>query len=345
MLAAGLAGLLTLGGGCGAREATTLPMRDWVSGSFTNLFTEGSFIRSHFDDSGHLTYLIGQRKQHPPTATGVWVIGGSSVRECMQDPADLQRALAADGAGPTAVTILGSSFQTFAQALAMIDNIPAGKNIIMLGVHHTSFAFGLGAAVRQLWGNDLLMQSPSLRRFVAEAQGGSPSDDIAKGVAAYVKDYEARRDCAFSPSAPPLRYSYHRYNQGRVEDDATKRTDVQSWLTGRGRAGGVFFTNIGEATAMLAACLARAKERGFTVVVMETPLNAAIVGHSFDRYQAIYRPACRSLARRYGDTYVDVNRTAGLVDSDFHDLNHLVESGRTKWTQALADALAPLVPH
>ena len=76
---------------------------------------------------------------------------------------------------------------------------------------------------------------------------------------------------------------------------------------------------------------------------MEAPADEAVIGDSFDRYRSVYVPACQTIASDHGGLYVDLNPSAGLVNADFRDLTHLVGAGRTKWTAALAAALAPVV--
>jgi hypothetical protein len=66
-------------------------------------------------------------------------------------------------------------------------------------------------------------------------------------------------------------------------------------------------------------------------VLVETPRDMAAVGKSWNTVFGKYHRGCRTLSRIYRVPYLDFVRAAHLVDSDFADLYHLVESGRPKF--------------
>ena len=79
------------------------------------------------------------------------------------------------------------------------------------------------------------------------------------------------------------------------------------------------------------------------MVLEELPENREIVGDAFDALQGRLPAARRRSRRRKGAFYVDFVDDLGLVNEDFRDLTHLVESGRAKWTEGLAEALCPAI--
>jgi hypothetical protein len=86
-----------------------------------------------------------------------------------------------------------------------------------------------------------------------------------------------------------------------------------------------------------------ARQRGFTVVLLEETENTAVVGHAFDRFKRVYRPLVRAIAARYGVPYLNLQAKLRLPNADFWDYIHAVEPGRVIWQRVLAAALAPTV--
>jgi len=314
----------------------------FVSGGFTRTTSEARFLRGPCDDTGHITYRIGALKQDPPKGNVVWMVGGSTMRECIETPGSLQRAIAARSGGPSKVIVLGSCEQHFSQTLAIIDNLPPGKGVVVIGVHHTPFSAGKASVRRQLKGLDLPLLSAALHNVALSWNPKAPPATIIPGILDYVRIYDQKRGAPAFTGAP-LTYNIHRYDQGVEWTHHEKFARVGLWVHGRGRAGGPFFHNFAMNARILEECVKLARARGFQVLLVESSQNDDIIGHAWDRYRSMYRALCARLAAKYGAHFVNPNTSAGLVDGDFHDLLHLVPSGRAKWTPVLAAALAPLV--
>ena len=78
------------------------------------------------------------------------------------------------------------------------------------------------------------------------------------------------------------------------------------------------------------------QRRGYHPVLLEMPRDMAVIGHAFDAATGQYQAGARQLARKYGIPYVDFIDKAHFVDSDFYDVDHLVEPGRPKFQSLLA---------
>jgi hypothetical protein len=359
-LVAASAGVLAVTSGCssGAATASNQPspartqasirpvsagrIADIVSGSFTTKTPEPAFLRMPRDDSGHVSYKVGTLKIRHPQALPVYLLGGSNVRECIETPASLQKALQAAAGVPTTVVDLGSSDQTPGETMAVIDNLPAGRGVVAIAVNHSRFAYAPAVIEHQIQGFTLLMKSTALWRFTLNAEGLAPRNSISSGVAAYLADWRKRNAATLAAGKKPWHvYQPHRYTSALSL--AAKRALVTKWLTGKGKAGGAFSRYHAFDAKVLQATVKLAVSRGFSVVLMQAPANLAVMSHKFEPYTKVYVPACESIAAAGGGIYIDVNAAARFVDSDFHDLTHLLTSGRTKWTAALATALAPVV--
>ncbi len=314
------------------------------SGAFTTHIGEPAFLRYIRDDAGHVSYEIGVLKVSPPARVPVYLVGGSNVREMIQTPADLQKAISAGCGVNTKVVDFGSTNQNFGETMAVVNNLPKGHGVVVIAVNHTRFSYTPAQATAQIQGTTLLMRSPALRDFIVALRGAAPADTIAPGLKTYKADWKRANAGVLAAGRTPHNvYLAHRYHQGYLWSDAKKRSRVQLWLNGRGAPGAEFDDRHGFNGKLLQAIADTAVARGFTVVLMEASADNVIIKHSFDRYRDVYVPVCTSIAAGVGGLYVDLNPSLGLVNTDFHDLTHLVESGRTKWTTGLAAALAPVV--
>jgi hypothetical protein len=135
-------------------------------------------------------------------------------------------------------------------------------------------------------------------------------------------------------------YELHRYSAETRRSDRQKERLVEVWNT---RRRPVFEENLGDNLQLLEALLERARERGVRVVLLELPLNTAIVRHRFDDSRRRYQEPVAALGREYGAPYIDLNRSVAIPSADFQDLSHLIANGRVIWQHALAKELVPLL--
>jgi hypothetical protein len=105
------------------------------------------------------------------------------------------------------------------------------------------------------------------------------------------------------------------------------------WVAGRYP---VFKERYRENAAELERLLSVCRRRGFSVVLVELPVNESVIGHAWDAARLRYRRDAKRAARAAGVRYVDLAGASGLQSSDFADLNHLVDSGRVKYQHGLS---------
>lgn len=310
-----------------------------LDGRLVTTVSQGRFLISGCDDSDRNSYQIAYLKHNPPGLPMVYVLGGSSVRECFQTPEGLADAVSKRAGRRVGVRKIAGSMQKLAVQLAVIDNLPPAQGgVVVIGVHQIAFICGPGAARAQLNGVGLLAQSPTLQTFTNARLGLDLDNSIQGGLRQYLDRYLEKRGVqAFK--APWIAYCPHRYGPNSVISDAAKRAGITHWLTGNGRPGGPFFTNFEFSAALLEECVKLARSKGFEVVLMEDPQDISIVGHAFDKYKDMFRPVCRYLRDTYGAYYINLNGKCGLLNRDFRDLFHLIPAGRAKWMPKLADQL------
>lgn len=316
----------------------------FTSGFFTRV-PEARFLRTRRDDWGHVTYEVGRLKRQPPAKLPVYLIGGSNVREQIQTADTLEAAILAHCGAEVKVVDLGSTNQHFGESLAIVENLPEGPGVVVVGVNQTRFAYAPDVVGVQVKGRELLLRSPALRRFVADNGGpGAYQYTILPGIFNYLSGWiQKNQDALRSGGLPLNRYLPHRYFQDHVWSPAEKRARVDLWAGNRGAPGGDFDQNYAYNADLLEALTKVADERGLTVVFEELPENREIVGDAFARNKDVYQPLVDDLARRKGAFYADFDDDLGLVNEDFRDLTHLVETGRAKWTEGLAEALCPAI--
>jgi len=314
-----------------------------VTGGVTDTVSQGRFLCTHKDDPGHVSYQVAYLKKHPPEQPAVYLLGGSATRECFRSTDSLSDGIDTRCGVRTKVRMLASSEQKLGATLAIVDNLPAGHGgVIVIGLHHTPFCYGYGSALRQLHGNEVPVRSPALRDLIDGRLSLDETASIIPGLKLYVDKYRDKRGVsAFRGSG--ISFYPHRYAQNQQWSDAFTRSRVRQWLIGRGRPGGPFYTYFDFNTALLTEAVTIARAKGYEVLLMEDPQNAAFVGDAWDKYKDKYRAVCDRLVADQGAHYVNINRSAGLVRRDFYDLMHLLPSGRKKWQPKLADELAGIL--
>jgi hypothetical protein len=134
----------------------------------------------------------------------------------------------------------------------------------------------------------------------------------------------------------PVPWYQHHYDLKASFSYAQKRRAVREWMEDRYA---VFLARYQARLADLEKVIAACEARGLRVALLEMPLNLPVVGDDFDEPLATYRSACLELAGKHGIKYISFVSAIGLQNRDFHDLQHLLPSGRSKWQARLSREL------
>jgi hypothetical protein len=141
------------------------------------------------------------------------------------------------------------------------------------------------------------------------------------------------------PPTKPVFYQHH-YRKSQEWSLERKQEEVRFWMDERYPVFKARFAdNLKQFGALIVAC----KQRGYYPVVLDLPRNTSVIGHAFDEPDAQFLTASRKLVARHGVPFVDFVAEAGLVNDDFYDLDHLLETGRPKFQRLLAGETARLL--
>ena len=316
--------------------------RQVTSGEFTAGVQPGGFITARYDDYGWASWQIAALKYEPPTIPLVLIVGGSAVRECVTEDDELAADIAQKSGTQVKVVTAATMMQRLPSTLAIIDNLPPGSGVVVIGVHHPTFVATQADAEAQLTGTPLLLASGALREVTVAEFGDAPTVNILSGLQHYADAYERKRGSAPFTGREQT-YLRHRYDSRGALPLTTKQTMVPRFSQGSGAPGGPFDTYFDFNVALLRRCVAVARAKGYEVLLMQDPLDTTATGAAFAPYVARYQPEVQRIVRGQKAHYVDLNKSAGLVDSDFFDLFHLLGSGRDKWTAKLGESLAEIV--
>ena len=147
------------------------------------------------------------------------------------------------------------------------------------------------------------------------------------------------------PVDPPLQLSpwvQHLYDGRAPLSSARKHELVQRWMDRRWAG---FKRNKAANLAAIGRLIVAAKAKGLKPVILDLPLNVAVVGSGLDKPRTAIRAGCTDLASKYHIPYVHFTKVIGLPSSDFWDLHHLLKPGHKLWQARLSDELVKLLPR
>ncbi len=134
----------------------------------------------------------------------------------------------------------------------------------------------------------------------------------------------------------PGRWYQHHYDSRTSLPTAQKRRIARGWVRDHYDA---FLSRYPGRLAELAAVIHACEARGIRPVLLEMPLDLAVVGHDFDEAIATYQEGCLALAQEHDVTYLRFVSRIGLRETEFYDLWHLLPAGRGKWQARLSNEL------
>ena len=311
----------------------------FASGAFTAL-PERMVLRFDHDDYTHVIYELASLKRNPPKGLAIYLLGGSSARECIDSAGALAEQVSRETGLHVRAYNLASMNQSFAESMAIVDNLPRGPALVLVAVSANRFGVPARKDRQELAGENLVLESPSLRRFlVAESGQGLVPPTLLPGIMNYALSYYEKHARRLANGKPLFVPYTHGYTRGF--DLSVKRAFVRVWL--KGYRGESFTANFAYNSRLLDSLLSAGQRRGFHMVLFETPENREIVQHAYDAVKAIYQPRCAALAAAHGTRYLNFVDDAGLHNADFRDLTHLLKGSRAKFRRYLGNEVSHLV--
>ena len=312
-----------------------------LDGWFT-VIGEGHFIRIPNDDYAHLTYELAQLKRHPPQGTPVYVFGGSGAIEMFVSQKALAAAIAKAGGGTNVNVIsLAAHQQTLGQTLALIDNLPPGKAVLLIGLAPSRLGSSPAADYALLSGRPMVLRSPRLEQLSQTLFGKKPPlGGIIPGIFDYLGNYPeaARRHRTVLGSQPPVRLPLLPRGRQRCSPARQAPEDLH------GAQGGQVLLCPACGLQLRDAPPDRAPEQGARVPGGVLRPAAQHLGRRADLGGVLpaYQRRAEALANHFGVPYLHIERGIHLTDANFADLYHLLQSGRLKWQGELAKLVAPI---
>lgn len=307
------------------------------SGAFTAV-SEGRFLRIAHDDYAHVTYRVAELRRDPPTGPTVYLFGGSAAMECFVSEeslaADVSRAAGAD----VGVVNLAAHGQSFAQTIAIVDNLPDGDALLLVGLAPMRFTVTPERDAGLLLGRTMPLLSERLRDALAAQGVAEPAvTTLLPGAFDYLSTYVQSRADDGLAWLDDVGYEPHYWDGQPVRTVAAKTSEAADRLA---LDRPLYAAHGAYNLAMLEELVRLGRDRGFAVAFFEQPLNLAVADPTWAGILPDYRRRVRALADRYYIEYLDVHQRVDLTNEDFGDIYHLVARGRLKWQPVLARQIA-----
>jgi hypothetical protein len=300
--------------------------------------SEGRFLRIAHDDYAHVTYRVAELRQDPPDGPTVYLFGGSGAMESFVSEGSLTADVSRAAGTEVGVVSLAAHGQSFAQTIAIVDNLPDGDALLAVGLAPMRFTVAPASDAGLLLGRTMPLVSPYLREALAAQGVDAPAvTSVLPGAFDYLSAYLRSRPQDGLGWLEDIGYEPHYWDGQPVNSVTAKTSEAEDRIA----IDGPLYARHGAYNlGMLEELLRLAQERGFAVALFEQPLNAHVADPTWGGVLPDYRRRVRALARRYGVAYLDVQQRVALADEDFGDVYHLVARGRLKWQPVLARQLA-----
>lgn len=165
---------------------------------------------------------------------------------------------------------------------------------------------------------------------------------IGVGISRFIGPPTALDPVSVDPGLTRLSpWDQHHYDGRAPLSASRKRELVRRWMDRRWAG---FKRNKAANVAAIGRLIRTAKSKGFRPVIVDQPLNLAVVGSALYAPRTQIREACVALAGRHGIRYLRFNRSIKLPSADFWDLHHLLEHGYKRWQARLSDELVKILP-
>ena len=332
---------LVLAGAAAVCVLFVLGVQQFFFGGGITGVSEGRLLRITHDDYMHVAYKVNQLKKHPPKGQAIYIFGGSGAMETVVGERSLAGEIARDVGEPVTVVSLANHAQTLAQNLMIVDNLPRGRAVLLIGLAPMRFNGPPSADVGLLTARPLLLRSARLAQLAPTLFGErAPFIGGLPGAFDFISAYVQERLKSGPFPGIPLRYDRHYYGRdAKAALPLAKRLTLRSvWDFNRRHYAANHEYNL----TVLRELLRLAQEKGFQPVLYDQPLNTVVAG-DWAGVLPKYRAEVRRIAADYGVPYMHVERKLALRDEDFADLYHLMPPARARWQARMAREVAALL--
>jgi len=302
---------------------------------------EGRLLRITHDDYIHVAYKVNRLKDDPPQGQAVYVFGGSGAMEAVAGGRSLAAQIERRAGTPVAAVNLANHAQSLAQNLVIVDNLPEGEALLLIGLAPMRFNTAPGDDVGLLASRPLLLRSPRLKALAPELYGvEAPWMGGLPGAFDFISGYLQQRVRTGPAPGAALRYDPHYYGpDATAASPLAKRLTLESvWRYNRTHYAANHEYNL----EVLGELVGLARERGFEPVFFDQPLNTFAAG-DWAGVLPEYRAEVERLAAELDVPYLHIERSLELRDDDFADLYHLMPPARARWQGQMAREVGELL--
>jgi hypothetical protein len=302
---------------------------------------EGRLLRITHDDYIHVAYKVNRLRQDPPEGQTVYVFGGSGAMEAVVGGRSFARQIEGHGGTPVTAVNLANHAQSLAQNLVIVDNLPDGEALLLIGLAPMRFNTAADVDAGLLASRPLLLRSARLKELAPELYGTeAPWMGGLPGAFDFISGYVQQRVRTGPPPGVALRYDPHYYGpDATAASPLAKRLTLESvWRDNRT----LYAANHEYNLEVLGELVRLARERGFEPVLFDQPLNT-FAGGDWAGVLPEYRAAVESFAAELDVPYLHVERSLELRDADFADLYHLMPPARARWQEQMAREVGELL--
>lgn len=312
----------------------------FFGGGITSV-AEGRLLRITHDDYIHMVYKVNQLKQDPPREQAVYVFGGSGAMEAIASGRSFGAQIRDFIGRPVKAVNLANHGQSLAQNLMIVDNLPEGEALLLIGLAPMRFNTAPEEDARLLASRPILLRSPRLDELGPELYGREASWlGGLPGAFDFISGYLQQRLRTGPAPGVALKYDPHYYGRDAVAAlPLAKRATLESvWEHNRTRYAANHEYNL----TVLRELIVLARERGFAPVLFDQPLNTFAAG-DWAGVLPKYRAAVGRLALEYDVPYLRIDESIELGDADFADLYHLMPEARARWQLRMAREVGELL--
>jgi len=127
--------LLVATAGCSAKDAVTTTPEAAAATTFSVTAPVKSGLMSPMEDWHHFRQVLGYLRENRPRKPVVYLLGGSSARECTINDQSWRRQIVELGGPSVWAFNLGSSNQSFDHEIEMVRLLPDVPTIVLIGIN------------------------------------------------------------------------------------------------------------------------------------------------------------------------------------------------------------------
>ena len=275
----------------------------------------------------------------------VYLFGGSGAMECFTTETALAQEVAAAAGREVRVVSLAAHGQSFAQTLAVVDNLPEGEGLVAIGVTPMRLTVAPETDAGLLEGRIMPLVSPRLTSAMArEGFEDTPYVGVLPGVLDYISAYIKARGSGGALWLQSIDYYPHYWGAGPAHGEKLKKQEATDRIA---EAKLLYPEHGGYNLRMLAEVTKLARERGYAVTWYEQPLNheatRAVGDPTWGGVLPAAEQATEDLAAELDVPYLLLQQRTGVEDADFGDVYHLLLKGRLKWEPVMGKAFGRLL--